>query len=139
MLNLMKAKNIKCYFPKGVLARWEKKGFKLDNDSMTGASYFDSIDFSKNKARLVGNMGATDVKAWLFPSGISFVEMTPAGNIMHTTIFPVNLGDKNKGFRRSDESLNFKEAYLAVLSRHIFAPGIGAMPSQFYGYCMIME
>jgi hypothetical protein len=74
------------------------------------------IDSAKETAYMIGNQGSTDVT--LFHSGeggISFVEVTPAGNIMTTTI-------DSKG--------------TSVHSRNtVFGSEI--VPSQYYGECVL--
>ena len=83
----------------------DKKSFKL----------IFVVDRSNNNAYMVGNMGSTEVS--LVPSiagGITFVEVTPGGNVMTTTI-----------------SSNGK----SVHSRNSIIDG-ELVPSQRYGICI---
>lgn len=137
---LKSAKSIECYFPQGMLADWKGESLKLTEDRMSNATHFDNIDTSdKNRARLIGNAGAVDVRAFISPTGITFVEVTGVGNFTYTTVFPSYLGNKKINSEPKKEAFPFQEAYIAVWSRHIYAPIIGAMPSQFHGYCRILE
>ncbi|QDP71543.1 hypothetical protein FOG18_02615 [Legionella israelensis] len=137
---LKSSKSIKCYFPQGVLANWQGESLKLEEDRMSNATHFDNIDISgKGRARLIGNMGATDVLAVISPTGITFIEYTDVGNVTYTTVFPSYLGNKKINSEPKKDTFLFQEAYIAVFSRHIYAPIIGAMPSQFHGYCRILE
>ncbi|WP_454783992.1 DUF4124 domain-containing protein [Legionella sp. WA2024007413] len=136
---LKSAKTIECYFPQGMIANWQGKTMKLEEDHMSNAIHFDNIDLSNKKhARMIGNLGATDVIAFGSPSGITFTEVTDVGNLMYTTVFPFYLGNKRINSEPSNTFL-FQKAYIAVTSRHIYAPIIGPMPSQIQGYCRILE
>lgn len=137
---LISAKSIECYFPQGSFANWKGKSMKLEEDHMSKAIHFDNIDTSnKNQARMIANVGAADVQAFMFPTGITFIEKTKIGNIIYTTVFPSYLSDKKINSEPQKDTFLFQKAYIAVTSRHIYAPTIGAMPSQFHGYCRIME
>ncbi|RUR11575.1 hypothetical protein [Legionella septentrionalis] len=136
---LMSAKSLECYFPKGAIANWQGKTMKLEEDHMANAIHFDNIDTNdKKRARMIGNMGATDVLASMSPTGITFIEFTDVGNVMYTTVFPTYLGDKKINSDPQKNKLFFQKAYIAVYSRHIYDPIIGPMPSQFHGYCRIL-
>ncbi|GGI82671.1 hypothetical protein [Legionella impletisoli] len=137
---LISAKSIECYFPQGVLANWKGKTMVLEEDRFSNAVHFDNIDISgKGRARLIGNLGATDVLAFATPTGITFIEKTDIGNFIYTTIFPSYLGDKKINSEPQKNTFLFQEAYIAVTSRHGYHPITGATPSQFHGYCRILE
>jgi hypothetical protein len=113
---------------------------KLEEDHMSNAIHFDNIDISnKKQARMIANGGATDVRALMSPTGITFIEVTGIGNFMYTTVFPSYLGNKKINSEPQKDAFLFQKAYIAVTSRHSYAPTIGAMPSQFHGYCRILE
>ncbi|CCD06488.1 hypothetical protein [Legionella pneumophila] len=88
---------------------------------------------------MIAKLGATDVRAFMSPSGITFIEVTDTGNFIYTTVFPSYLGDKKINSEPQKDTFLFQKAYIAVTSRHIYAPIIGAMPSQLHGYCRILE
>nr|WP_161503498.1 hypothetical protein [Legionella pneumophila] len=113
---------------------------KLEEDHISNAIHFDNIDTSnKKQARMIAKLGATDVRAFMSPSGITFIEVTDTGNFIYTTVFPSYLGDKKINSEPQKDTFLFQKAYIAVTSRHIYAPIIGAMPSQLHGYCRILE
>lgn len=137
---LKSAKSIECYFPQGSFANWQGNSMKLEEDRMSDATHFDSIDISnKKQARMIANGGATDVFAFMSPTGITFVENTDIGNFIYTTVFPSYLGNKKINSEPSKNTFLFQKAYIAVTSRHIYSPMTGAMPSQFHGYCRILQ
>ena len=137
---LISAKSIECYFPKGSFANWRGQSMKLEEDRMSDAIHFDNIDITdKNQARMIANVGATDVRVFMSPTGITFIENTNIGNFMYTTVFPSYLGNKKINSEPQKDTFLFQKAYIAVTSRHSYAPIIGAMPSQFHGYCRILE
>lgn len=137
---LMSAKSIECYFPQGSFANWQGQSMKLEEDHMSNAIHFDNIDISnKKQARMIANGGAGDVRAFMSPTGITFIENTDIGNFIYTTVFPSYLGDKKINSQPQKDAFLFQKAYIAVTSRHSYAPVIGAMPSQFHGYCRILE
>lgn len=137
---LVSAKSIECYFPQGSFANWQEQSMKLEEDHMSNAIHFDNIDISnKKQARMIGNGGATDIRAFMSPTGITFIENTDIGNFIYTTVFPSYLGSKKINSEPQKDTFLFQKAYIAVTSRHIYAPIIGPMPSQFHGYCRILE
>ncbi|AMV15243.1 TPA: hypothetical protein ACHW7I_002947 [Legionella pneumophila] len=137
---LKSAKSIECYFPQGSFANWRGQSMKLEEDHISNAIHFDNIDTSnKKQARMIAKLGATDVRAFMSPSGITFIEVTDTGNFIYTTVFPSYLGDKKINSEPQKDTFLFQKAYIAVTSRHIYAPIIGAMPSQLHGYCRILE
>lgn len=134
------AKSIECFFPQGVTTNWQGKSMKLEEDRFSNAFHFDNIDvLNKKQARVIGNAGATDARAFMSPTGITFIEITDIGNFTYTTVFPSYLGTKKINFEPQKDIFLYQKAYIAVFSRHIYAPIIGAMPSQYYGFCRILE
>lgn len=137
---LKSAKSIECYFPQGTFANWTGQSMKLVEDHMSDAIHFDNIDTTnKNQARMIGNLGATDVKAFMSPTGVTFIESTDIGNFIYTTIYPTYLGNKKINSEPSKNTFLFENSYIAVTSRHGYHPFLGASSSQFHGYCRIME
>jgi len=100
-------RNILCEFTSSSDADGNK------TDSFILEFYFDS----KNKAYMKGNVGVAEVTPSAQLGGVSFIEKTPAGNIMLTTI------DNNGN---------------AVHSRHTVIFG-ELVPSQSYGKCTTQD
>jgi hypothetical protein len=130
---LLKAKSLKCYYLEGYTGIWDNGVLKIEkgNFGIPGkgsAMVFDSIDLNKGTARVIGNQGASDVIAIATQSGISFIEKTPAGNLMIATVFAYY----KKG----------TEEFVSVYSRHFGAMSqtkLGPMPSQWHGTCKIWQ
>jgi hypothetical protein len=131
--SLLKAKSLKCYYSEGYTGIWDDGKLKIDKghfgtSERDSAIVFDSIDLKKGTARLIGNQGSSDVIALATQSGISFIEKTPVGYLMVTTVFAYY----KKG---TDE-------FVCVYSRHVgsFSPlKLGPMPSQWHGTCKIWQ
>ena len=130
---LFKAKSIKCTYGNGTVANWAILGSdgspKLETalfaESKADCSVvFDSIDLEKGTARVIGNNGATDVSAKRTPQGVTFIEITPVGNVVIDTVFA-----------------KFKQGtseFICVESRH--NDGLSSpIPSQYHGTCKILE
>lgn len=130
---LSKAKSLKCYYSEGYTGIWDDGKLKISKGQFgtskkESSMVFDSIDLKKGTARLIGNQGASDVMVLSTPTGVSFIEKTPAGYLMITTVFAYY----KKG---TDE-------FVCVYSRHVgsFSPlKLGPMPSQWHGTCKIWE
>jgi hypothetical protein len=121
---LSEAKSLHCVFGAGYQANWrsgapvlEKSNFSSSDEPMT----FYSIDFTKGRAKVMGNSGTDGVVAIATASGVSFLENTPGGGLNVTTVFASREKDSH--------------AFPSVHSRHvlIFYP----LPSQFHGTCTI--
>lgn len=126
---LLKAKTLKCHLGKGAFAEWKNGKVEIEisrwsKSPETSNSIFDSIDLKAGKARIIGNQGATDVIALATPTGLTFIEETPAGNINITTVFA----------KYNDASNDFT----FVHSRHLMLFG-EPLPSQYYGVCKSLE
>lgn len=130
---LLKAKSLKCYYSEGYTGIWDNGELKIEKGNFgilgkESAMVFDSIDLKKGTARLIGNQGSSDVIVLSTPAGISFIEKTPVGYLMITTVFAYY----KKG---TDE-------FVCVYSRHVgsFSPlKLGPMPSQWHGTCKVWE
>ena len=80
---------------------------------------FDGIDYDAGTARMVGNAGSAPLGAFMGANGATFIEITPTGNVMTTTVFAWWGADRR---------------YVAVHSRHT-AIGGDPIPSQVEGAC----
>jgi hypothetical protein len=124
---LAEAQSIRCQLDKGAQANWESGGAMIEETSYGdgGTFVFDSIDLGAGTARLIGNVDEVTVNVFSTPAGLTFMELTPSGNVTFTTVFatPPVTGDPR---------------FIAVESRHnlLFTE---AIPSQYHGTCEIME
>ncbi|MCC7131794.1 MAG: hypothetical protein IT352_04070 [Gemmatimonadales bacterium] len=88
----------------------------------------DGIDAQAGSARMIGNAGATDLVLVRGVDVLSFIERTPAGNLMVTSIFFVPQAVRKRAGRELPEG-----SFEAVHSRHFSL--ITPFPSQRYGHC----
>lgn len=124
---LKEVQSLKCTFGKGYSAAYEGPNFSMKEISDEFGFVFDSIDLKNRTARIIGNVGAADVVAFLTNGGLQFLEETAVGNIMFTTVFP-----------------HFKVKpieFTAVTSRHLTLDFLNPVPfpSQRHGTCRIMD
>lgn len=82
---------------------------------------FDQINIEKGTARLIGNIGASDIIVVNGVNRITLLEVTDTGNVQVTVIYA---GQRVDG--------QFK----AVHSRHTALEGRWLLPSQSYGSCL---
>jgi hypothetical protein len=125
---LFAAKSLKCNFRLGSVGEWDESGPKVERDSKgLGILHFDGIDLDHRRARLIGNQGAGDISVIAGPAAINFVERTPAGSLIVTTVFAAYQPNTT--------------TFVAVTSRHVSLGlvGGGAVPSQYYGTCQVWE
>lgn len=122
-------RSLRCTFSTVIQGDWE--GGRLStskDDNQSFVLHFDGIDLAKKKARLIGNLGADDVVVMLTPRSLTFLEMTPSGNLNFTTVFP--------SYRKGSQD------FIAVTSRHLILDGIPddyPFPSQHHGSCRTWE
>jgi hypothetical protein len=83
---------------------------------------FDSI--GSQQARLIGNVGASDVVVVRTGEGLHILEILPFGSINTTTIYPNRENSPGGDFA-------------SVASRHPYL--LGPFPSQHYGRCRVLE
>jgi hypothetical protein len=120
---LMKAKTIKCFMKKGSSANWDNNKINIKQDTWDEVLVFDNINLPKNTARFIANQGSCDVMALFTGAGLTLIETTPAGGLTITTVYHT--------LQMPDGS------YCCVHSRHVY--GLTPFPSQYYGYCKIIE
>jgi len=124
----LEAKSFKCNFENGYFAFWENGKLKSEITKDPLSLIFDSIDYKKSTARLIGNQGSSDIILTFTVGGVTFIEKTGSGSFISTTINFPRVNDKN-----------LIDQYFAVHSRHI-ATILGApMSSQYYGQCKIWD
>lgn len=122
--NLFNIKTLKCEFCLGLTVNWDKGVPVYSESNSTMSFFFSAIDPQNRTATIIGNGGSAKVSVLINKiKGISFIEQTPSGNLIFTTIFNTLLASTNK--------------YIAVHSRHvdIFNP----FPSQYHGECVPWE
>ena len=115
----------RCTFGEGVTTEWEHDKFNTQKASMSDPGaimVFDQIDTQKRTARMIGNAGADDVTAIQTAKTLSFIEISPSGNIFLTSIFTA----------MPTEDWRFP----AVHSRHIHISEAALIPQQYYGTCI---
>lgn len=110
---------LKCYFKEGVTATLSGSDINLEKNKgfKNEPIIFDKINLKTNKARMIGNVGTASIYATPSDGGFTFIEITPSGNMVVTSIY----SQKN-------------EQYFAVMSRHMDILG-EVIISQQYGFC----
>jgi len=127
---LVKAKTLKCYLGKGSSANWDAGEVEINmvkefsEKQEDCIMIFDSINLENGKARLIGNMGSSDVMAFATVGGVTFIEKAEGGSVFFATVFPT--------YKKGSNELLF------VYSRHFAGFISGPMPSQYYGTCRIL-
>jgi len=124
---LIQAKTLKCVWDKGKISTWKNGHIIIEDEKMKGFT-FDSIDYEKGTARLIANVSAGDVSAMLTIGGITFMEQTKMGSVMFTTVYT-----------QKSESMELRETFYAVHSRHVNAFIAKPISTQLYGKCMIWD
>ncbi len=113
--------SFRCSFTDGFSTEFKsnKPSSGRDKSKFTDLT-FDQLDVKKNRGRMIGNAGATDVGVINGDNSIHIIEQTPSGNMNITTIF-------NPPIKNSSN-------YPVVHSRHvnIFDE---PMTSQYVGLC----
>lgn len=131
--SLYSAKSLRCVLGAGIHTTWSQgipgtKPAQFASEAAKATMVFDSIDIQRRVARLIGEIGATDVSIISDSGGLTFTERTPNGPNV-TTVYPYY--NNAKGGR-----------LLMVQSRHMvilpFLMGSPA-PSQYYGSCEVLE
>lgn len=119
---LRNARSLKCHFGSGTATQWTGSKPKVSNAQNDQDVQFDSINLKNGTARLIGNVGAADIKALPTQIGISFIESTPA--VFDTTTVLAVIGEDKE--------------FLAVDSRHVLLLGT-PLAEQYFGTCRILQ
>ncbi len=123
---LASARSLRCHFGYGVVHRLDSlppKPVATNANDYGNPEVYDNIDRVKRTARAIGNVGAVDVGVASSDDVLSFVEVTPSGNMVITTVFA-------KLVPGSWRQL------LATTTRHMLFPPI--VVSQYYGRCEVL-
>ena len=124
IIRLRRARSLKCISERASMAKWEGGHLKLELiDADMASVHLDAIDLKKRTARKIGNVGAADVAVFPSLSGISFLEVTPMGNFVFTTVFAEYNDDGD---------------FIVVEARHMAIDG-KPMVSQYHGTCRVWE
>jgi hypothetical protein len=116
---LASAKAFSCSFPVYTVARWEngEPVLRTGNDNFTFR--IEDIDLNRRRARFVAT-GSVPVTATLTSTSVNFIEQTPDGNFILTTIFASTVS---------------ADTHYAVHARHLGDPAGAPSASQFHGTC----
>src|SRR5258705_426092 len=106
---LTKARSLKCVFGPGSHAEWKNGtlvagtgGFGPPGEKST--IYYDSINPTTHKARLIGTGGSGDLNVVVDGVDVTLIEAVPMGGFAITTIYA---------------SYDSKKAFPAVMSKHV--------------------
>lgn len=120
---LLQARNLKCTFGPGTVAKWETAKPKFESDFYGKSVQYQLIDKKNGKARYLNEAGTGDLEMMVGAYGVTLTERFVAG-VSITTIF----SEHKKG------TLQF----VAVLSRHVNLLGL-PWTSQYQGTCVVVE
>lgn len=131
---LFQASTIRCHFQKGTEATWEEGRLSIETSEDGEEVTFDSIDPEAGTARLIAEAGPADVRVMSTEVGLTFHDVTEAGNPVLTTVFAfVVPGHRTR--------------YIAVDSHHMGWPASWPWPEpdtapvfalQYHGTCEIL-
>ena len=122
---MMSARSFRCSFPQYSTVDWDNRD---QPQLQTGTEddfvfQIDGIDYSTGDARVIGNIGASDLVVVPGVTTVSFIEAIPSGGVNLTTVYAW----------RDSMGSRFK----AVHSRHTAV--LGPSPSQYFGYCEVWQ
>jgi hypothetical protein len=121
---LLQAQSLKCTFGEGSIGLWEAGSLEIDSDNFGGVNFFyNSIDARRGTARVIANMGASDVSVEAGAYGLTFIERALSAVTITTAFAHYKQGTTE---------------FIAVLSRHVAFMG-PPMPSQCHGTCVIWQ
>ena len=126
---LRTARSLRCHFTAEADTKWTKGQRSITNEALNpdvaNEVVYDSIDVRKGKARIVGNIGASDVAVHADSFGaIWIVDVSPAGFVFVTTIMPLYAAGT--------------EDFIVLESRHSWV-GQSALGEQPSGSCALLE
>jgi len=114
-----KTTTLKCSFSDGVSTDFDT-GKPRTKASQMPDLIFDQVQSNSDRARLIGNAGATDVVVVRGVETTNFIETTTSGNLNTTAVYRLEKSGSSAGVP-------------VVHSRHFAFDGL--MPSQFWGVC----
>lgn len=113
--------SFRCNFSDGLFTHFDKGTPTSKRDNKFTELVFDQIDTAKQAARLIGNLGVSQIQALEGSDSIHLIEITNTGNLNMTTIF----------LTRKGKSIG---AFPVVHSRHMNTAS-SPLPSQYIGLC----
>ena len=121
---LRSARSFRCSFPQYATVDWDRDQPQLQTGTADDfVLQIDGVDYSTGDARMIGNVGASDLMAMAGVMSVSFIEQTPSRSVNLTSIYAW----------RDSMGRRFK----AVHSRHTAI--LGPSPSQYFGYCEVWQ
>ena len=114
-----KTTTLKCSFSGGVFTDFDT-GRPRTKASQFPDLIFDQIQSNSDRARLIGNAGATDVLVVRGVETTNFIETTTSGNLNTTAVYRIEKSGSSAGVP-------------VVHSRHVASDGL--IPSQYWGIC----
>jgi hypothetical protein len=121
------ARSLRCLFTSSV-ATWVRSGHRsVEQTNDKGTAVYDDINVAKGTARIVANIGASDLVVWRDrQDNLWMLERTPSGNEIVTTVFPMYAEGT--------------DAFVVLESRHSLAiGGQSALGETAFGTCKILE
>jgi hypothetical protein len=119
---LFSARSLKCHFGQGTRTVWLGGKPKTSPSNFGEDVHFDAIDIKYQSARVIGSIGARDVKVLPARMGLSFIELAPAA-VDLTSVFAVYAKDHD---------------FIAVDTRHEMVSG-ASIAEQYYGSCQLVQ
>lgn len=123
-MSVWPVRSLRCIFSDGYTAAWNASGdVTLQANAWSGSPepvFFDNINAPSGTARFIGNVGATDVLVIPSVRNVVFLERTPAGNLVMTTVY----GGPRDG-----------NWFPAVMSRHLTLID-SPIASSYHGRCL---
>jgi hypothetical protein len=122
---LRQARSLRCTSQSSV-GTWVRNGHRtIEEDTDNGSATYDNINLAKGTARIIANVGASDLTAWIDRQGtLWLVERTPFGYEVVTTVYPMYAEGSSE--------------FVVLESRHTFTGPI-ALASTSYGSCKVWQ
>ena len=117
---LKHALTLKCSFTASASTEFKAGQRAISSTKDEGQSTFSTINIPKGTAKVIGNIRAADVVVRYTQGEIWFIETTPAGNLVITTVFPMYVQGT--------------EDFVVVESRHSMV-GTSVLGEQASGSC----
>jgi hypothetical protein len=119
------ARSLQCSYTSSVNTFVRNGHRTIENTTDKGTAIYDNINVIKGTARMVGNIGATDVVVWVDRMGSIWIrERTPFGNEFVTTVFPTYVEGTKE--------------FVVLESRHSMV-GQTILGEESFGTCRILE
>lgn len=120
----VKAQGFQCVFTTYGAAAWTGEAARVIPGDDNFGFQITNINMRRGVARFSAGAAAVEVTARLSDTGFNFIEQTPAGNFILTTIFSAG---------------GSADRYVAVHSRHLGDLTTPPSASQYYGTCAVVN